>query len=92
MQGGRCIATKIAVPEMRAVDSSSVEAIGYDPGRRELHVRFRDSGETYVYYGVEERIFEAFRAAESKGRFLNTRIKRRYLSRKLSSDRPDIAT
>ena len=40
------------MPEMHYVDSSNVEAIGYDPATQELHVRFLKSGETYVYYNV----------------------------------------
>jgi len=42
------------MPEMHFVDSSNVEAIGYDPDAQELHVRFVRSGETYIYYSVEE--------------------------------------
>jgi hypothetical protein len=41
------------MPEMIFVDSSNVEAIGYDTQSQELHVRFLKSGETYVYYAVE---------------------------------------
>ncbi|MDO8432071.1 MAG: KTSC domain-containing protein [Candidatus Binatus sp.] len=66
------------MPEMIFVDSSNVEAIGYDSATRELHVRFVKSGETYVYYEVEEWVFEDFKRADSKGTFLNTNIKGRY--------------
>lgn len=66
------------VPEMIFVDSTSVEAIGYDPEHRELHVRFVKSGETYVYHDVEEREFEEFRRADSKGIYLNSKIKPRH--------------
>ena len=70
------------MPEMLSVSSASVEAIGYDPATRQLHVRFRDSGATYVYYGVEESVFRAFLRADSKGRFVNDRLRRRYFARK----------
>jgi hypothetical protein len=40
------------MPEMREVDSSAIEAVGYDPDTRELHVRFKDTG-LYVYSGVD---------------------------------------
>jgi hypothetical protein len=83
MQPGGCIATKGSMPEMHPVQSSSVAAVGYDAGSRQLHVRYRDSGDTYVYYGVERQVFEALRKSESKGRFVNDRIKRRYIARKL---------
>jgi hypothetical protein len=66
------------MPEMIFVDSSNVEAIGYDSATRELHVRFSKSGETYVYYEVEEWTFEDFKRADSKGTFLNTNIKNQY--------------
>ena len=32
------------MPEMHFVDSSNVEAIGYDPDTRELYVQFIKSG------------------------------------------------
>jgi len=66
------------MPEMIFVDSSNVEAIGYDSATRELHVRFVKSGETYVYYEVEEWVFEDFKIADSKGTFDNTNLKGRY--------------
>jgi len=71
------------MPDMIFVDSSTVEAIGYDSTARELHVRFTQSGETYVYYEVEEWVFEDFKRADSKGTFLNTNIKGRYSFGKL---------
>ncbi len=71
------------MPEMIFVDSSNVEAIGYDSATRELHVRFLKSGETYVYYEVEEWVFEDFKRADSKGIFLNANIKGRYEYSKL---------
>ena len=71
------------MPEMHFVDSSNVEAIGHDPSTQELHVRFLKSGETYVYYGVEEWVFQEFLQADSKGAYLNTNIKDRYQYGKL---------
>lgn len=66
------------MPEMTFVDSKGVEAIGYDAERMELHVRYAKSGETYVYYGVEEWVFREFMEADSKGTYLNTQIKGRF--------------
>ena len=71
------------MPEMHYVDSSNVEAIGYDLEGQELHVRFLKSGDTYVYYGVEEWVFQEFLQAESKGTYLNTDVKDRYQYSKL---------
>jgi len=66
------------MPEMHYVDSSNIEAIGYDAQSQELHVRFLDSGDTYVYYNVEQWRFEEFMQADSKGGYLNGEIKGRY--------------
>lgn len=56
------------------VDSSAVDAAGYDAGRREMHVAYR-GGRTYVYLGVAPETWEAFLRAESKGRFVNAEVK-----------------
>lgn len=66
------------MPDMIFVDSSNIEAIGYESSTRELHVRFSKTGETYVYYEVEEWVFEEFQRADSKGVFLNGSIKPKY--------------
>ena len=66
------------MPEMHYVDSTNVEAIGYDSDTMELHVRFLKSGETYVYYNVEEWVFNELMQADSKGKYLNRNIKGRY--------------
>ena len=71
------------MPEMVFVDSSNIEAIGYEAGSMELHVRFIKSGETYVYYSVEEFLFQEFLQSDSKGAFLNARIKPNYQGSKL---------
>lgn len=69
-------------PEMEVVDSTSIEAIGYEAGTKSIHVRFLDSGETYVYSPVEQQVFDAFRNAPSKGGFVNQELKGRYSYRK----------
>lgn len=62
------------MPDMHYVDSSNVEAIGYDINTRELHVQFIGSG-NYVYLDVEEWVFNEFLQADSKGQYLNQNIK-----------------
>ncbi|HEX9774116.1 MAG TPA: KTSC domain-containing protein [Actinomycetota bacterium] len=64
----------MGVPELVPVDSSSIEAIGYDAARRELHVRFLNGG-VYVYSAVSPETHRALMDAESKGRYLNLEIK-----------------
>jgi hypothetical protein len=71
------------MPEMIFVDSSNIEAIGYDVVTLELHVKFLKTGETYVYYSVEEFLFQEFLQSDSKGIFLNTRVKPNYQYGKL---------
>ncbi len=68
--------------DMQFVDSSNIEAIGYDPEALELHVRFLKSGETYVYSDVNQAVFDELMQAESKGSYLNRRIKGNYQYRR----------
>jgi hypothetical protein len=62
------------MPEMIHVDSSNVEAIGYDEDKQELHVQFL-SGGYYVYHDVAREKFEKLMNAPSKGTFLNREVK-----------------
>ncbi len=71
------------VPEMIFVQSSNVEAIGYDAAAMELHVRYVKNGVTYVYYSVEEWRFEELIQADSKGSYVNANIKPNYRYAKL---------
>jgi hypothetical protein len=52
-------------------DSTSVSAIGYDALKRELGIRFRESGKTYLYLDVPQGEYQAFMSARSKGTYLN---------------------
>ncbi len=70
------------MPEMHYVDSTNVEAIGYDGNKLELHVRFL-SGSSYVYFDVPETVFEEFLRTSSKGGYLNDNIKGVYSFAKL---------
>jgi len=62
------------MPEMLYVDSSNVEAIGYDDATQELHVRFV-SGTSYIYRDVPRQLFDDLMQAPSKGSFLNRQLK-----------------
>ena len=46
------------MPEMIYVDSSNIEAIGYDEIAQELHVHFL-SGAMYAYHSVSREIYDA---------------------------------
>ena len=65
------------MPEMIFVDSSNVEAIGFDDITRELHVQFV-SGGYYVYHDVPREIFDRLLDSPSKGSFLNREVKMVY--------------
>lgn len=67
-------------PEMEYVDSSNVEAIGYDPELRELHVNF-NGGKTYIYADVSEDTYRELLSADSKGSYLNREVKPNYACR-----------
>ena len=64
--------------------STVVRRFTYDPSRRELHVEFV-TGRIYIYYDVPEREAEAFRSAQSKGRYFNLHIRDRYAFREVTA-------
>lgn len=64
-------------PDMQYVDSSNVEAVGYDAASQELHVQFTN-GALYVYFDVEEFRHQELMMADSAGSYLNREIKPRY--------------
>ena len=57
--------------------STIIRAIAYRPETRELEVRLT-TGRCYVYRAVPPEAAEAFRAAFSKGRHFNSRIRGQY--------------
>lgn len=65
------------MPEMNYVNSSNVEAVGYDDETNELHVQFL-SGGYYIYYDVPRDIFDNLMLSPSIGSFLNREVKNVY--------------
>lgn len=63
--------------EMIPVDSSAIEAVGYDPTTRRLCIRFKE-GRTYDFCGVPAQVYKALRAAASKGTYYAEHIRGRY--------------
>jgi hypothetical protein len=59
------------------VKSEAVRSIGYDEDEWVLQVRF-NNGKLYNYFRVPPREFQALRAAESIGAYLNREIKPYY--------------
>ncbi len=75
-------------PEMVSVDSTNIEEVSYDPKSLKFHVRFLETGKTYVFYGVEEARYHEFMKAESKGQYLNTDIKTKYRYEEVDLNNP----
>lgn len=70
------------LPEMIPVDSSNIEAIGYDADHRELYVRFIE-GNTYAYSDAPIEAFDEFLRSPSKGSFFNRAIRNTYAYRQV---------
>ena len=62
------------------VESSNIERIGYHRKQQILRIIFH-GGRAYDYPMVTEREYDALMAADSKGRFFNSRIKPMYAHR-----------
>lgn len=59
------------------IGSTSVISAGYDPDALVLEVEFPGGG-VYQYFDVPQTVYDEFTAAESKGTFVNSVIKRSY--------------
>lgn len=63
--------------------SSVIANINYQTDEKMLIVVFL-SGDVYVYEKVPEKIYKEFKAATSKGNYLNRKIKKLFKARKVS--------
>jgi KTSC domain len=72
----------MSMPPMAYVDSSNIEAIGYDEANRELYVQFRN-GRTYVYIDVPSELHRELLDADSKGSYFNRAIRPNFEFREL---------
>lgn len=70
------------------VTSSNLRAVGYDPASRCLECEF-SSGSVYRYADVPAEVYAELLKAESKGRFLNARVKNRYEFILLPTTKPE---
>lgn len=61
----------------RAMPSTVIRRIRYDPDAQELEVLFT-TGRRYLYHRVPQAAVDAFRAAFSKGRHFNAHIRDAY--------------
>ena len=55
------------------VESSMIQAVGYDAKTRTLEVVF-NSGQTYCYEDVPPKIYKGLLDADSKGRYMRAEI------------------
>lgn len=67
---------------MHSVESSNIDAIGFDFEKEELFVDFKN-GSSYKYDGVPADTFRGFMTADSKGKYLIAYIKGVYPFTKL---------
>lgn len=65
------------LPEMRKVDSSNIDEIGYKEDQQELYIRFLNSG-LYVYKNIPEIEYTSLMEASSHGKYFNAHIKNSY--------------
>jgi hypothetical protein len=68
--------------DMQRVDSSNIEAVGYDPVTSEMHVRFTN-GNLYAYKGVSAETHQDLMAADSPGSHLHEFVKGQHEYEKL---------
>jgi hypothetical protein len=59
------------------VTSTDIRAVGYDTDSQTLEVEF-NSGSVYQYAGVPLSEYEGLMNADSKGKYFNANIKKRY--------------
>ena len=59
--------------KLMPVESSMIQAVGYDPKTRTLEVVF-NSGRTYCYEDVPPKVYKELMAADSKGRYMRAEI------------------
>lgn len=59
---------------MNPVNSSTIEAIGYDEASGKLRVKFK-SGALYEYLDVPHYVYQAVMEADSIGKALNSEVK-----------------
>jgi hypothetical protein len=62
------------------VRSSNVQAVGYDPASRVMHVQFKGGG-TYAHRGVTPAEHAAFMAAPSLGSHYSAKFKGRHAAK-----------
>jgi hypothetical protein len=65
------------------VVSTSIDVVAYDDDTGVLYLRFRDTKMLYAYYDVPTETVEELLASDSKGTYVNMKIKPRFRSRRV---------
>jgi KTSC domain len=81
--GDSCVVKAAGGMVRHRVDSSSIASLGYDSELKTLELEYV-SGGVYRYFDVPPSVHAQLMAAESKGRFVNTVIKKHYRFIRLS--------
>lgn len=68
--------------ELINVESSNINAIGYDESLGILEIEF-NNGYAYEYYDVPSYEYDQLMAAESKGKYANKNIYRNYRNNRI---------
>jgi hypothetical protein len=66
------------------LESKMLSSAAYDPEKQVLYLCFRDRGDLYRYGEFPVAEYQAFLAAESKGRFFLARIRDRFPYQRLA--------
>jgi len=69
--------------ERRLINSRAIRSVAYDPELLILEIEFTNGG-IYQYYPVPPATYEEFCAADSKGTFVNQRIKPNFECREIT--------
>lgn len=68
--------------EMQKVESSNIEAIGYDIDNQTLNIDFKGTG-IYNYSNFPKELFDEFASSTSKGSFFHRKIRSQYHANKV---------
>ena len=64
--------------DMVTLESSNLEAAGYDRAHERMCIRFKRSGATYFYDRVPSEVYAGLLRADSPGRYFAAHIKRKF--------------
>jgi len=70
--------------ETISVESSHMATMGYEPDTKVLQIGFKNNT-LYEYFDVPPNVWEEFKAAESKGKYLAKFIKGTYQYKKVET-------